>query len=86
MDAEVKQAVLEFLSEHSSAPLPDDEEQALGVAFLDEGLLDSLAVVELITTLEDRWGFRLDADEMTSPEFRTVGGFIAVMSRARAAA
>ncbi len=36
--------------------------------------LDSMAVVTLITTLEERFGFVLDDDEIDGDTFETVGG------------
>jgi acyl carrier protein len=35
--------------------------------------LDSMAVVSLITTLEDRFGFVVDDDEISGETFATVG-------------
>lgn len=35
--------------------------------------LDSMAVVSLITTFEDRFGFAIDDDEIDSATFATVG-------------
>jgi len=35
--------------------------------------LDSLAVVEVITTLEERFGFQIDNDDFTGDVFETVG-------------
>ena len=35
--------------------------------------LDSIAVVSVITTLEDRFGFTIDDDELDGANFATVG-------------
>lgn len=35
--------------------------------------LDSMAVVTVITTLEDRFGFTIDDDELDASNFETVG-------------
>lgn len=85
MEDDVKQVVLDFMHARAVAPLPAGEEEALDTAYLDEGLLDSMAVVELVTTLEEEFGFRLQVEDMQSPEFRTVRGLIAIASRSRAA-
>lgn len=37
--------------------------------------LDSMAVVTLITTLEDRFGIMVDDDEISGDTFATVGSF-----------
>lgn len=38
--------------------------------------LDSMAVVALITTIEDRFGFCIDDDEIDGATFATVGSLI----------
>ena len=35
--------------------------------------LDSLAVVEVVTSLEERFGFQIDDDDFTGDVFETVG-------------
>jgi acyl carrier protein len=35
--------------------------------------LDSFAVIELVTTLEEQFGFEIDGDEITGEIFETVG-------------
>ena len=83
MDRDVKQAVFDFFEERT--PLPGDSEaERLAVGYLDAGLIESMAVVELVVTLEDRFGVRFEPEDMQSDEFRTVGGLIAVVSRLRA--
>ncbi|HEV3069842.1 MAG TPA: phosphopantetheine-binding protein [Solirubrobacteraceae bacterium] len=83
MDREVKQAVLDFFAER--APLPGESEgEQLAVAYLDAGLISSMAIVELVVTLEDRFGVRFEPEDMQSEDFRTVGGLIEVVSRLRA--
>lgn len=39
--------------------------------------LDSLALVELITAIEERFGFELDEDDITAEVFGTVGSLAA---------
>jgi acyl carrier protein len=39
--------------------------------------LDSLALVELITVIEDRFGFEMDEDDITAEVFGTVGSLAA---------
>jgi acyl carrier protein len=39
--------------------------------------LDSLALVELITVIEDRFGFEIDEDDITAEVFGTVGSLAA---------
>jgi acyl carrier protein len=39
---------------------------------LDEGLLDSLLLVDLIFQIEDRYGVRFESEHVSSDNFRTV--------------
>jgi acyl carrier protein len=43
--------------------------------------LDSLAVVEVITALEDRFEFQIDDDEFSGEVFETVGSLAAFVER-----
>ena len=46
--------------------------------------LDSLAVVEVVTTLEDRFGFQIDDDDFSGDVFETVGTLAAFVEQNRA--
>ena len=45
--------------------------------------LDSLAVVEVVTSLEERFGFQVDDDDFTGDVFETVGSLAAFVERNR---
>ena len=45
--------------------------------------LDSLAVVELVVALEDRFGIAIDGEDVTAEAFETVAGLAALVERAR---
>lgn len=45
--------------------------------------LDSLAVVEVVTSLEQRFGFQIDDDEFTGDVFETVGSLAAFVEQHR---
>lgn len=45
---------------------------ALDTDLLDEGLLDSLLLVDLIFQLEERYGVRLGGDQVSPGNFRSV--------------
>jgi acyl carrier protein len=42
--------------------------------------LDSMAVVAVITALEERFGFEVDDDEITAETFETVGSLSAFVA------
>jgi acyl carrier protein len=45
--------------------------------------LDSMAVVELVTALEDRFGLEFDEDDITGDVFETMGSLAAFVNRQR---
>ena len=45
--------------------------------------LDSMAVANLLTALEDRFGFAIDDDEVDGSVFATVGNLVAFVDRKR---
>jgi acyl carrier protein len=45
--------------------------------------LDSLAVVEVVTSLEDRFGFQIDDEDFTGDVFDTVGSLAAFVEQNR---
>ena len=59
-------------------PAPDTD-------LIDTGLLDSLAIVSLITEIEQEFGFQLPLDDFDVDAFRTVDGMADFVSRSAAA-
>ncbi len=82
MSNEVKSKVLELLS--ARGPIPGKtEEEKLGYLYLDEGLVDSIGVVEMVTEIESALGVRLEPEHMQSEDFRTIGGLIRIIESQR---
>ena len=79
--SQTQPVVLEALSQRALIELPTDEAQLLNTAYLDQGIVDSLGLVELITELEDSLDIRFPADALESEEFRTIRGLIAIADR-----
>lgn len=75
-----KDAVLEFLAKHAASPLPLGDE-VLAIHYLDEGLIDSLGLVTMISELESKLNVRFSAEDMQSYEFQTVGGLVQILDR-----
>jgi acyl carrier protein len=84
MSDDVSDHVLRFFAER--APLRGEtREEQLSVAYLDEGLVDSIAIVELVVDLETTYGIRFAPADLQAPEFRTIGGLVGTVERLRAA-
>ncbi len=72
-NAEVKRAICELHREplmklgHSVDNVPDD------VDLLQEGIIDSLGVLELITHLEERFGIAIDLENLSAEQLTVLG-------------
>ncbi len=47
--------------------------------YLDEGLIDSFELVEMLATVEKHFNVRLSAAELTSEKFRTLAGVAGII-------
>lgn len=75
-----KEAVLDFFARCAKSPLPAGD-AALGIFYLDEGLIDSLGIVKMISEIEAVLDVQFSAEDMQSYEFQTVGGLIVILDR-----
>lgn len=76
----VKEILVETLGLDDRAEQIDDSTELFGS--LPE--LDSLAIVELIAVLEDRFGFEMDEADITGETFESVGSLAAYVDRHQA--
>lgn len=51
----------------------------LACEYLDQGLIDSFGLIEMIMHFESTFDMRMDGDEMQQEEFRTIGGLINII-------
>lgn len=49
------------------------------VAYMEEGIIDSLQMVGLIIDLEECFNIQLTAEDTESDRFRTVGGLVSIV-------
>ncbi|HYE86936.1 MAG TPA: acyl carrier protein [Vicinamibacterales bacterium] len=73
-------AVLAFFDTKGGVPGASRAEQ-LSCAYLDQKVIDSMGIIEMVAHLEDTLGVRFDAEDLQSNEFQTVGGLIAIIER-----
>jgi acyl carrier protein len=61
-------------------PIPKESlVEKLAYRYLDEGHIDSFAIVNFIINLEDAFGIELSAEDTQSDEFRTVEGIVGIV-------
>jgi acyl carrier protein len=61
-------------------PYPDE------VSFLDQGIVDSMNVLELVTFIEDKYGVQVDDREIVPDNFDSVSRLAAYVRRKQPAA
>ncbi len=67
----VENDVIEVLADTLSLPEGDLDESSAVLGAIPE--FDSMAVVSVLTALEERYGFMVDDDEIDASIFETVG-------------
>lgn len=79
----VASQVLQYFDEKAAAngkKFDSSADDVLSCEYLDEGLIDSFGLIEMIMHFETAFDMRLDGDEMQQEEFRTVGGLINIIT------
>jgi len=56
--------------------------EALGIDYLQSGLLTSLEIVEFVSEIENRFGIQFSETEMQDPRFSTIGGIAELVAMA----
>lgn len=78
---EIKSFIVEYLEREYALPTDIDIDN---FNFVDEGYVDSMAMVQFIVLLEDEFGIAFSDDELMDKSFRTVGGLAQVVARKQA--
>ena len=55
------------------------DKELLTAEYLDEGIIDSFQLVEMITMLEGHFKVKFSAGELTSQQFRTLKGVASIV-------
>ena len=75
---EVARKILAILER--SEPLPGDTlKEKLAYRYLDEGHIDSFAIMNIIVEFEDVFDITLSSEDTQSDEFRTAGGLVTII-------
>ena len=79
---DTKETVLSFLSSKNDIPGETESDQ-LACEYLDQGILDSMGIIEMVVDFEKKFGIRFSPENMQSLEFRTIGGLIGIIDNLR---
>lgn len=74
MDAATKSRLLDIIEEIADDPVVRDEPD---IDLFEEGLLDSIAAIELLVTIESEFNVRISPTELERDEMNTVNKIIA---------
>jgi acyl carrier protein len=83
-EQEVAAAVEEFARREFSIK-SSDQRFNRSVDLFDDGYVDSIGVIELIQFLESTFAIDIPEDDLFSPEFSTIDGIAAIVTRNRSA-
>ena len=76
---EVARKILAILER--SEPLPRDTlKEKLTYRYLDEGHIDSFAIMNIIVEFEDVFDITLSSEDTQSDEFRTAAGLVTIVT------
>ncbi len=64
----------QFLKGNKAITLTDDS------SFIDEGIIDSLGVLELVSFIEESFGFRVEDEEMVPDNLDSINKILAYVS------
>ncbi len=78
----VTDSLLAFFDARGGVPGATRDEQ-LRCAYLDEKILDSMGIIEMVSHIEETFGVRFQADHLQSLEFQTVGGLVQIIEQLR---
>jgi len=82
MNDPVRQFVLRSIARKARLPVDVDIET---FDYIDSGHVDSVGIIKFMVNIEAQFDIEITEAEMESPEFRTVGGLISLISRKIAA-
>ena len=74
------QTVLDYIQTRGVIPGSTMEEK-LACAYLDEKIIDSMGIIELVSFFEEKYGIRFDAHDLQCPEFLTINGLISIIEK-----
>ncbi|MBF0547086.1 MAG: hypothetical protein HQM08_21775 [Candidatus Riflebacteria bacterium] len=82
MNNEIKDFIIRYFK-GKKLPKLKNETEILEYKYLENGLIDSMGIVDLINSMENRFSIVFSIQNMQDPEFGKVGGLISMVERLR---
>ncbi len=74
---EIRQFILDRLQEEYDLPKDVDLD---AYNYMENGYIDSVALVSFVVELEDEFGISFSDEELTSHDFKTIGGLVKMIT------
>lgn len=72
----IKDFIIEYIQREYTIPNSVD---IMSLNFVDEGYIDSMALIQFIATIEDEFGITFSDDELASDDIKVVGTLISLI-------
>jgi acyl carrier protein len=82
MSDDVRKRLREFVAKNFYLADPDSFDDK--TSFLDRGIIDSTGVLELVTFVENEYGFSVDDEDMVPANFDSIDALVAFVGRKKA--
>lgn len=69
----IKDFIIEYIQREYTIP---DSVDIMSLNFVDEGYIDSMALIQFIATIEDEFGITFSEDELASDGIKVVGSLV----------
>lgn len=69
----MKEFIVDYLQREYNLPEDIDLES---FNYVESGYVDSLGLIQFITTVEDEYGIEFTDEELQNPKLKTIGGLI----------
>ena len=69
--------IIEYIQREYTIP---DNLDVMSLNFVDEGYIDSMALIQFIATIEDEFGITFSDDELASDSIKVVGSLVSLIN------
>lgn len=73
----VKKFIIDYIQREYTI---EDNVDIMSLNYVESGYIDSIGLIQFISTIEDEFGIEFSDDELENPELRVVGELIRIVS------
>ena len=75
---DVKEFVTGYIQREYTVP---EDKDIMALNFIEEGYIDSMGYIQVISTIEDEFGVEFEVEDMENPDLRIVGNLIEFINK-----